>query len=75
MGTTSKERKVSDTTIATEIELDVITNHNDLNTIIAELVKLREKYGGKSMVYTEVVYEPHDERGYVGIFCVVNHKE
>lgn len=50
--------------MAKRIPLDVLTNWCNLDTVIAELERLREIHGGKSMVditMEPVAYEDRDE--------------
>ena len=61
--------------MAEEIDIDVIMNYNDLNTVIAGLIELRNQHGGKSHVDVEIEYEPYDDGpGHPRVFLIVPEK-
>ncbi len=59
-----------------EIDIDVIMNYNDLNTVIEGLIELRNKHGGKCTVDTEVEYEPYEDSiGHPRVYLVIPNDE
>jgi len=51
-----------------KIVLDVITDYNQLDTVIAKLIELRKEYG---VIDAEVYYPPYDETPRVEVTLIV----
>jgi len=54
-----------------KIELRVLLDYNDLDTVIEQLIKLREEHGGDCMVDLETEAELYDSGVYVAANLIV----